>query len=112
MNCSTESKPQVIIKERGESIVLPDDPMIIYSGMYASAIVNSYCYSRTGNRGFSFGLMHLLKMGDGPRLDFRITAEEGFKRFRDSDPGTNPFANDNKFEPSDIPNDDDLSKFF
>lgn len=41
------------------------NPSEIYGGCYCRAQVNAYAYDKAGNRGVSFGLLHVQKLRDG-----------------------------------------------
>lgn len=43
----------------------------VYAGALVYAAITPYCYDRSGNKGVTFGLDHVQKVGNGPRLDGR-----------------------------------------
>ncbi len=49
-----------------------------YSGCWAMAQVSAYAYDQVGNRGVSFGLLHLQKVKDGEPLTGRQKAADVF----------------------------------
>jgi hypothetical protein len=49
-----------------------------YAGAIVRATVSPFAYDNSGNKGVSFGLNNLQKLGDGPRLDGRVAAENEF----------------------------------
>ena len=55
------------------------DPAELYAGCYARASVRAFAYDTQGNKGVSFALNNLQKMGDGERLDGRSRAEDEFE---------------------------------
>lgn len=67
-----DGKPRVITD--------PDD---VYSGCYARAEVKAFAYDTAGNRGVSFGLNNVQKLGEGDRLDSRTRATDAFGAFED-----------------------------
>jgi hypothetical protein len=58
---------------------------LFYPGCYARASVRAFAYDNKGNKGISFGLQHVQKLGEGqplggrttPQADFEPVAEEG-----------------------------------
>ena len=50
----------------------------IYGGCYCKAQLNAYAYEQAGNRGVSFGLLHLQKVKDGEPFGNRTRAEDAF----------------------------------
>ena len=42
-----------------------------------------FAYDKAGNRGISFGLNNVQKLGDGERLDGRLKAEDDFDPIED-----------------------------
>ncbi len=54
------------------------DPTDYYAGCWSIASVNAYAYDTKGNRGVSFGLVNLQKVGDGDPLGNRAKAEHDF----------------------------------
>lgn len=63
------------------------DPKEVYPGCFVRATVGAFAYETDGNRGVSFGLRNVQKMGDGPRLDNRSNATDDFDA---ADPETAP----------------------
>jgi hypothetical protein len=55
------------------------DPSQVYAGCYARASVRSFAYDVNGNKGVSFALNNIQKLGDGDRLDGRMRAEDEFE---------------------------------
>lgn len=51
----------------------------IYAGCKVRASLNAYAYDTKGNRGVTFGLNNVQKLGDGKRLDGRRAAEHDFE---------------------------------
>lgn len=55
------------------------DPSEIYPGAKVRATLNVYAWEhKTGGKGVSFGLGNIQKVGDGPRLDNRVSASQDF----------------------------------
>lgn len=50
----------------------------IYGGCYCKAQLNAYAYDQAGNRGVSFGLLHIQKVKDGESFGTRTRAEDAF----------------------------------
>lgn len=50
----------------------------IYGGCYCRAQLNAYAYEQAGNKGVSFGLLHLQKVKDGEPFGNRTRAEDAF----------------------------------
>lgn len=55
------------------------DSTQVYSGCYARVSMNAFAYNTQGNKGVSFGLNHVQKMGDGDYLGGRSKAEDDFE---------------------------------
>jgi hypothetical protein len=75
INFTTKRKPGIVDKDKVTRIV--DDPDAFYAGCFARAKVNCYSYNNKG-KGVAFGLMSLMKVGDGPRIDGGSDAEKDF----------------------------------
>lgn len=54
------------------------DPEALYPGALVRFSVTAFGYDHMGNKGISFGINNVQKMGDGPRLDSRVKAEDEF----------------------------------
>lgn len=61
MNVSSAEKPGIVDIDRDPIL----DPSEIYSGMYARVSIRAFAYDRQGNKGVSFGLNNVQKLGDG-----------------------------------------------
>ena len=59
----------------------------IYGGCYCKAQLNAYAYEQAGNRGISFGLLHLQKVKDGEPFGNRTRAEDAFAPVENTDSG-------------------------
>lgn len=87
---SGKSKPGIVDGSTDRnSITSPEE---FYSGCFARATVNAFAYDTKGNRGVSFGLNNLQKLGDGERLDGHTSAEDDFDDYKsdstDADDGS------------------------
>lgn len=66
-----------------------------YAGCWARASVNAYAYDNMGNRGVSFGLNNIQKVGDGDPLGGRTRPQDDFEAVdMPSAQGTNGSADD------------------
>lgn len=54
------------------------DPKEIYPGAKVRASLRAYAYAVNGNNGVAFSLGNLQKVGDGPRMDGRLSAADEF----------------------------------
>lgn len=54
------------------------DPKEIYAGARVRASVKAFGYDTAGNKGVTFSLQNLQKLGDGKRLDGRKAAQDEF----------------------------------
>lgn len=51
----------------------------MYPGSQVRASLTAYCYDTQGNKGVTFALDNLQKVGEGERIDGRIAAENAFE---------------------------------
>lgn len=79
IRASSKTKPGIVDAHRNAII----DPNEFYSGCYARATLNAFGYDTKGNKGVSFGLNNLQKLGEGERLDGRVAAEDDFDDYND-----------------------------
>lgn len=56
-----------------------DNPTDVYAGCYVRASLRAFAYDVNGNKGVSFALGNVQKVGDGQRLDGRSRAEDEFQ---------------------------------
>lgn len=75
VNATSKTRPGLIDAQTREKII---DPNGFYGGCYGVAALNAYAYDVSGNKGVSFGLNNLMKMGDGEPFGNRKSAEEDF----------------------------------
>jgi hypothetical protein len=103
INVSSTRQPGVVSRYVGrDGKPLPiDDPAELYPGCRVRASLVAFAYDVSGNKGVSFVLCNVQKLGEGERLDGRLRAEDEFDAFEDApvDLDVNG-ANDNR-------NDDD-----
>ena len=85
MNTSSKNKPGVV-DQANKAIVDADD---IYSGCWVRAEINCFAYDKKGNKGVSFGLNNVQKLGDGDHFGGRRPAEQVFSPVVDA---ANPFS--------------------
>lgn len=78
---STKYKPEILAEDRVSVIIDVDD---FYPGCYARASINAYGYDNVG-KGVAFGLMSLMKVKDGERLDNRTSAADDFADLGEED---------------------------
>ena len=71
----TKQKPGVVGRDRQP---LPEPDFDLYSGMRCRASVTAFAYDQAGNKGASFALNNVQKLGDGERLSGRKPAEAEF----------------------------------
>lgn len=82
-NCKTKQKPQVVSQipgPDGKPKRFDDDEVDeqCYAGCMVIASVGPFYYNHKGNKGVSFGLNNLQKVGEGEPLGNRVDAEEEF----------------------------------
>lgn len=88
-SASDQFKPQIVDRFKG-----PDgkpapiiDPNDFYPGCYARASVRAFAYDTSGNKGVSFFLNNIQKLGEGDRLDSRVNAADEFDAMDDGEVG-------------------------
>jgi len=77
-----------VVNQANQRITNADD---IYSGCWVRADINCYGYNKKGNKGVTFGLNNIQKVGDDERFGGKRPAESVFAPVVDS---SNPFAKD------------------
>jgi hypothetical protein len=85
INTSTKNKPG-LVNQANKPITDPDE---IYSGCWVRVELNAFAYAQKGNKGVSFGLNNVQKLGDDERFGGRRPAEQVFAPVVDA---ANPFA--------------------
>lgn len=74
INAWSKNKPGVV-NAKAEIIMDQDE---VYGGCYCKAQLNCYAYDTAGNRGVSFGLLHVQKIKDGDPFGNRSRPEDAF----------------------------------
>ncbi len=85
ISCNSDKKPG-LLNQAAQLIVNEDD---IYSGCWVRADINCAGYDRKGNKGVSFFLNNVQKLGDDERFGGRRSAESVFSPVVDA---ANPFG--------------------
>lgn len=80
INVRSDKKPGIVGVYPGpDGKPLPiEDKSQIYAGCKVRATLSVFAYDTQGNKGVSFGLRNLQKLGDGERLDGYRRAEDEF----------------------------------
>jgi hypothetical protein len=84
INVRSEQKPGVVYLHAGadnKPAIVPDEKIKeeLYPGSFVRAQIRAFPYDSQGNKGVSFALNNIQKMGDGPRLDNRVAATDAFE---------------------------------
>lgn len=83
INCTSKIRPGIVdTSNPPEAIIDQDD---FYSGCWARATLNLFCYSNSGNKGVGVGLRNLQKTRDDDRLGGGSSAEDDFAEDGGSD---------------------------
>lgn len=81
INVRSDNQPGVVDRiqdpKTGKPRVITDESEI-YAGCRVRASVTAFYYDTDGNKGITFGLNNIQKLGDGERLDGRTRAEDDF----------------------------------
>jgi hypothetical protein len=87
LNVKSKTKPGAVSKYAGpDGKPMPiEDSEELYPGCRVRASLRAFAYDTNGNRGVSFGLNNIQKLGDGERIDGRKRAEDEFEALS-SDP--------------------------
>jgi hypothetical protein len=72
---ATSTEQPGVINRMRRPIIERDE---IYAGCYCMATVVAYTYEKSGNKGVSFGLRHIMKTRDGESFSGRSRAEDDF----------------------------------
>jgi len=82
MNINSKQKPGVVSKFKdpltGKARIITD-PMEMYAGCQVKVSVRPFAYDTQGNKGVSFGLQNVCKVGEGTRLDGHKAAQDEFE---------------------------------
>ena len=81
INVRSRTAPGIVDRYAGPDgkPVRINDPEAVYPGCYVRASLRAFAYDTNGNRGVSFGLCNVQKLGDGQRLDGRKKPEDEFE---------------------------------
>ena len=74
LNSWSKNQPG-LVNAKKEPIIDSDE---IYGGCFCRAQLNAYAYETGGNRGVSFGLLHIQKVKDGDPFGNRTRPEDAF----------------------------------
>lgn len=85
ISANSDNKPG-LVNQANKPILDAED---IYSGCWVRADINCFAYDRKGNKGVSFGLNNVQKLGDDDRFGGRRPAEQVFTPVVDA---ANPFS--------------------
>jgi hypothetical protein len=77
INCSSKQRPGVV-QNTPTGLQKVIDENEVYPGCWVIASLGPYAYDQKGNKGVSFGLNNVLKVGDGDALGGRSRAEDDF----------------------------------
>jgi hypothetical protein len=91
-----ESNPPGCIDKDRERI----NPSELYAGCYARASLIAFAYD-TGNKGVSFSLQNLQKLGDGKKFSGKKAAEEEFDAVEDQSDDPSSYADSDDEEDGD-----------
>lgn len=83
LTLKSETKPGLVDKNN-EAII---DPSEFYAGCWARAALSVFAYDKMGNRGVSFGLMHIQKWKDDEHFGNRVKVEDAFQPITDNSKG-------------------------
>ena len=86
INARSDYQPGCVSRYRGPDgrPAIITDPGQLYPGARVRADINAYPFDNSGNRGVTWGLNGIQKMGDGPRLDNRRNAQDQFEALDDA----------------------------
>lgn len=87
-NTSTKNKPGVV--DQGNRPMGKDREDEVYSGMWIRAEINCFGYDKKGNKGVSFGLNNVQKLGDDDHFGGRRPADQVFSAVVDDDAMQHP----------------------
>lgn len=84
INVRTEQQPGVVYAHAGpdgKPAIMPPEKYRdeLYPGCFVRASLAAFGYDTQGNKGVSFALNNLQKLGEGERLDGRVSAENEFE---------------------------------
>lgn len=79
----------------------------MYPGCRVRASLTAFAYDVNGNKGVSFGLNNIQKLGEGERLDGRVAAEDEFEADADAVADLDDLTNQDDDVVGDLNDDDD-----
>lgn len=84
LNVRSEQKPGAVYLHAGadnKPAIIADEKIKeeLYPGAFVRAQIRAFPYDSNGNKGVSFALNNIQKMGDGERLDNRQAATDAFE---------------------------------
>lgn len=82
ITCRTKNKPGLV--DQSTQPIMDNNGL--YSGCWVRASIRAFTYDNKGNKGISFALLNIQKMGDGDRLDNRRSPDQDFEPLPGSDP--------------------------
>lgn len=92
INATSKMRPQVVDKDL--SAIAPDDQPGIYAGCYVRAEIMAFAYDKMGNKGVSFGLQNVQKLGEGEAFSGRRQASEVFDAVEDGSDDEDSYKDD------------------
>lgn len=85
INIRSEQQPGLVFlwpdPKTNKAAICPQDKITeeFYAGALIRGSITAFAYDTNGNKGVSFGMNNLQKLGNGPRLDGRKAAEDEFE---------------------------------
>lgn len=89
VNASSKQRPGVISGDRSP---IAEEDNSFYAGCYAHATLIAFAYDKMGNKGVSFSLQNIQKMGDGKPFSGRKAAEDEFDSVEDESDDPSNYA--------------------
>lgn len=88
---ATSKKRPGVVNQKLEDVL---DKEEIYAGCYARAVLIAFAYDVSGNKGVSFSLKHVQKVGDGEKFSGGKSAREEFTVIDDGSDDASNYSND------------------
>jgi hypothetical protein len=82
VNATSKERPDLV---DGKLSPIAETDGTFYSGCYAHATINAYCYDVSGNKGVAFGLNNIQKLRDGKSFAGKKAAVDDFDAVEDVD---------------------------
>lgn len=81
INASSKQQPGVVSRYAGKDgkPAAITDPAELYPGAKVRASLRAFAFDKDGNKGVSWGLQNIQKLGEGQRIDGRMKAEDEFE---------------------------------